>query len=230
MNDIVKALNPYEELGVHRDASEVHIRSAYRAQAKIHHPDAGGDPADWERMQRAYDVLLDPKLRKTFDETGRVDEDRPDNDRASALQVIEMHFGTILNEYLGNRAPHLDPRKRNVTHAIAGRIQGEINQAEEAIPHGREVLTFYRDMKERFMLKDPKGENFFAAQMDKQITMVEQQIVGLEGNVRVRKVALAIMDGYDFRYDAPPAPTARSASFEAMRGFSLDPAGFRMEY
>jgi curved DNA-binding protein CbpA len=214
MNEIIKSLNPYEELGVHPDASEAHIRSVYRAQAKIHHPDAGGDPEAWARMKRAYDVLMDPKLRKTFDETGRVEEDRPDNDRAAAMQIIEMQFGTLLNEFLlamPEHAARLDPRKRNVMHAIMSRIRDELDQAEGALPRGREVLAFYADMKARFTLKNPAGENFFAAQMDKQTELAEEQIRGLEGNIRVRKVALDIMREYDFRYDAP-APMRQDAS------------------
>ena len=235
MNDIVKALDPYEELGVARNATEAEVKKAYREKAKTAHPDAGGDIMAWGRLQIAYDILTNPSLRKTYDDTGRIEEDRPDNDRAGALQIIEMHFGEIMNAYLlaGAKQKGLkDPRKHNLTKAIEGKITAEISEAEHAIPTGREVLAFFQDMKGRFTIKDQAkvGHDFLTRMVDDQIRRTEEQILGLEGNVRVRKLALEIVGGYDFRYDAPPPATERSASFDMMRGLSLDPAGWRTEY
>jgi hypothetical protein len=35
----------------------IQIRTAYRSAARTHHPDRGGDPAKFRRMQAAYEVL-----------------------------------------------------------------------------------------------------------------------------------------------------------------------------
>jgi hypothetical protein len=40
---------------------------AYRGLAKQHHPDKGGDPAVFGRIQRAYEILGDPKKRSVYD-------------------------------------------------------------------------------------------------------------------------------------------------------------------
>lgn len=40
---------------------------AYRALAKRHHPDKGGDPAVFARVQAAFEVLGDPKKREVYD-------------------------------------------------------------------------------------------------------------------------------------------------------------------
>ena len=40
--------NPYEELGVERDASGPEISRAYRIKSKESHPDVGGTPETWE--------------------------------------------------------------------------------------------------------------------------------------------------------------------------------------
>jgi hypothetical protein len=45
----------WEVLGVEKDATTGAIRNAYRALAKIHHPDTGGDPNDFKRLRRAYE-------------------------------------------------------------------------------------------------------------------------------------------------------------------------------
>lgn len=48
-------------VGLHADADE--IRRAYRRRARHCHPDAGGDAAEFHRLQQAIDVLLGPRPR-----------------------------------------------------------------------------------------------------------------------------------------------------------------------
>lgn len=44
----------YVVLGVDSDSNSLAVKSAYRELIKIHHPDVGGDAADFARIQRAY--------------------------------------------------------------------------------------------------------------------------------------------------------------------------------
>ena len=59
--------NPYQTLGVNRDASADEIKRAYRKLASQHHPDKGGDTALFQEIQTAYDTLSDPHKRAAFD-------------------------------------------------------------------------------------------------------------------------------------------------------------------
>jgi len=45
----------HEVLGIEPDAEKVAIINAYRALARIYHPDAGGDPAMFRRLREAYE-------------------------------------------------------------------------------------------------------------------------------------------------------------------------------
>ena len=57
--------NPYDTLGVAKNASADEIKKAYRKLAREHHPDAsGGDEARFKEIQGAYDVLSDPEKRQ----------------------------------------------------------------------------------------------------------------------------------------------------------------------
>lgn len=57
----------YETLGIEEGASDEEIRHAYRRLVKAAHPDRAGDPAQFQRITRAYDVLSDPTQRAAYD-------------------------------------------------------------------------------------------------------------------------------------------------------------------
>ncbi len=49
--------DPYEVLGVSHGASEEDVKKAYRKLAMKHHPDKGGDPEQFKKIQNAYDRI-----------------------------------------------------------------------------------------------------------------------------------------------------------------------------
>jgi DnaJ-class molecular chaperone len=62
--------NPYQTLGVDRDATTDQIKRAYRKLASQHHPDKGGDKAKFQTIQAAYDTLSDSNKRAAYDNPG----------------------------------------------------------------------------------------------------------------------------------------------------------------
>jgi curved DNA-binding protein len=59
--------DPYQILGVNKDASQEEIKAAYRKLAKKYHPDLGGDPEKFKEINEANDVLSDPNKKAQFD-------------------------------------------------------------------------------------------------------------------------------------------------------------------
>ncbi|WP_301176666.1 DnaJ C-terminal domain-containing protein [Actinomadura geliboluensis] len=74
--------DPYEVLGVPRDAGQDEIQRAYRKLARAYHPDINKDPEAEEKFKdvsEAYAILSDPEQRRRYDAFGpdfrRVPED-----------------------------------------------------------------------------------------------------------------------------------------------------------
>ncbi|WP_341212916.1 DnaJ C-terminal domain-containing protein [uncultured Limimaricola sp.] len=84
--------DPYDILGVDRDATQVEIKKAYRRLAKKLHPDLSRGDAitqgEFQRVGAAYDILGDPEKRRRFDageiEANGQERPRPDPRRSYA--------------------------------------------------------------------------------------------------------------------------------------------------
>jgi len=66
------AENYYDILGVPKGASDDEIKKAYRKAAHKHHPDkAGGNEAEFKKINEAYQVLSDKSKRAQYDQFGQ---------------------------------------------------------------------------------------------------------------------------------------------------------------
>ena len=57
----------YAVLGVPKGATPEQIRNGFKDRAMINHPDRGGDPATYARIQTAYETLSDQSKRAAYD-------------------------------------------------------------------------------------------------------------------------------------------------------------------
>jgi DnaJ-class molecular chaperone len=152
------ARDPYQELGVSREASAAEIRKAFHKLAKSNHPDVNpGDKASEERFKRAsaaFDLLGDAEKRKKFD-AGEIDADGREIQRGftgggpfgqGAPQGFEFD-GVDINDIIGDmlRGQGRGGGRRGGGFASRG---GDIRAAleidlEEAISGAKKRLSFH---------------------------------------------------------------------------------------
>ncbi|EIW68583.1 hypothetical protein TREMEDRAFT_44445 [Tremella mesenterica DSM 1558] len=85
---ISKQKDYYKILGVRRDADDRTIKKAFRKAAKTAHPDVGGTQEKMQALNEAYETLIDPELRKRYD-----NGDDPNDPTSNQQQNPFAHHG-----------------------------------------------------------------------------------------------------------------------------------------
>ena len=190
--------DPYEVLGVDRDATEEEIKMAGKRAAKQAHPDAGGSAEEFQSTRRALAVLTNPKRRKQFDRTGKVDDVIPDNREAAAMGIIASALSAATNEYLlRGFDPKYDPRTSNLISRIAANLSSQVATGGQTVRDGKRHRDFLRDLAKRFRRKD-EGFDFIGRQIADEIRTVEDKIRAVEESIDHHKLALELLRKYDF--------------------------------
>lgn len=105
------AKDPYETLGVARDASAEQIKSAFRKLAKKHHPDLnpGSTAAEarFKAASAAHELLSDPERRAKFDR-GEIDAEGQPTERAFYRQYAEGDQGHAFRQAAGGDEAYAD--------------------------------------------------------------------------------------------------------------------------
>lgn len=84
-------MNYYSVLGVSSDASDADIKKAYRKLASVHHPDKGGDPEQFKRVQEAYEKITSGKAQQEEWRPYTEWEDFSQRGSPFAQSAFEMH-------------------------------------------------------------------------------------------------------------------------------------------
>ena len=127
--------NPYEILGVAKDATRAQIKEVYRKLTARFHPDLnrGKDTTkEWIRIADAYEFLLDPKRRELFDEfgmiTGSRQEHNPENNPFKEYQDGKYGNRQVKHEIViwtpqvlaGNFEEHISTRSEHLFLVVSG--------------------------------------------------------------------------------------------------------------
>lgn len=107
--------DPYEVLGVGRQATPDEVKSAFRKLARKYHPDVNPGNAEAEEkfkeVQQAYEILSDQEKRRRFDQYGVTDDQQMGGggdffggQGAGFGDLFDMFFGQAGGQQQGRRA------------------------------------------------------------------------------------------------------------------------------
>jgi molecular chaperone DnaJ len=126
--------DPYDVLGVEREATADEIKRAYRKLARQYHPDV--NPTETERFKEvsaAYDVLSDPEKRRRYDLGGDA------FGGAQGFGAAGFGFGDIMDAFFGSTAAR-GPRPRR-SRGQDALVPVDIELAEAAFGTSQELTV-----------------------------------------------------------------------------------------
>lgn len=189
-----RKFDPYAVLGVTRDAAIDAVKRAFRSKAKDTHPDAGGDRAAFERVQRAQMILLDPKRRKKYDETGDADEPDVQSPDHGALTMIAALLAQILADDSN------DPFKHDLIEVICNSLRADEKKETQGLARAERSLKRIARMRSRFQ-KQKAGANVFEPMLSFSETQIREMIAKQKSIKADRARALEILAEYKFETD-----------------------------
>jgi len=159
----------YQVLGVDRTADEQAIKRAYRKLAMKHHPDRGGDPDQFAKVQEAYDALSNPQSKAEYDNP----QTQWDYSTHSMNDIFDSIFGSNGQHPFQDRNFHRVQKiqipvnfftaiKGGIEHvAIAGMRQAleiqvpqGVNNGDQVryprLLHGKDLIVIYRVLEDNY--------------------------------------------------------------------------------
>lgn len=188
--------DPYETLGVGRDASPEEITKAYRKAARENHPDR--NPGDSEAENRylaaceAFSLLDDPDRRREYDQTGRTGQKR--RPEAAFMEVLHR---VMMQEIMTRRdsvvRTDLVGAMRSVIEDFKSQIRQKVKQAEADKKRFIEV-------KSRLTAEDGT-ENFLVTSLQAEIAALERHLIDAAAEMDKMDKALAYLAKLSYRSD-----------------------------
>ena len=99
---LMEMVDPYQILGINKNATSKEIKKAYKIKISKEHPDHGGDETSFKTIQTAYKIIGNEKLRKRFDKLYSADYDELKNDFSTFLKDEKYKNKNIFEELQSN--------------------------------------------------------------------------------------------------------------------------------
>ena len=182
----------YEVLGVNRRATIKEIVAAYRNLVNKQHPDKQyGDTESFRLIQEAFDVLRDPVKRKKYNEHGRLTADEIQDTRDYIMSVVEQ----VVND-------------ENVDLALIDMVETLRKTTVQNLTGAKGELKKNQKKKKRIEKNEHRTKNEAILRVfRKHKGVATQQIEKLERAISMFKIALVILEDYEYEFDEqPPAP------------------------
>lgn len=180
-------MNPYEILGVDKDTSVENIKVKYRQLASENHPDKGGDAEKFKLISLAYQILIDPIKRKSYDHNGIFFAD------SSIYNESIEHLRRIFNNQINVHDPDLG----DLIFAMRTEAEASKKHLTTSLDQIKKLLVKLQKVKKKLKMKQ-KSENLLLSMLDIRIHDCNVDITGLTRRLHVYDYILIILENYHY--------------------------------
>ena len=181
-------IDPYELLGVGKEASADEIKKAYKRQAQKNHPDKGGTTDAFKKIKEAFDILNDPDRRYRYDTTGRTDNTNISQQATARLCSL---FQAWIQQHAGKT--NADPLKD---------IDGTIAAALESVPYTIEEINGNIERVQKQIdkknVKTNGRQNLFNVVASQLLEDLKSQLRGVEDEKEIIEATAELLKHYEF--------------------------------
>ena len=211
----------YAVLGVSKNATLEEIKLAYRVAAMKYHPDrTNGDPElakVFLAVQTAHDILMDPRKRSYYDETGKI---RPSEQQiqAEALDVLNSNIVSCIDALVQTADPNAD--RINPITEVRNKLIMDIRNAEQNLKLLRNAVKNYDKMVKR--MRSKKNPNFDKSPVgiliSAKVEDLKDSIDKVQNAIEIHRLSLKLMEDYSYELESmvPGSVVLDSYSVNAM--------------
>lgn len=189
-------MNPYEVLDVPTDADDEAIKKAYRNRSRETHPDRGGEGKEFKKVNHAYLILSDPKKRASYDRTGDVDENEPDNHTREIMNIFGIAIAGVMGGLGGANPTHRD--------FVKLMSDGLVNRQNVLVEMRKKVDKQIEDLAllvGRF--KTEESENLIEQVVTGTLNHSKRVVKNMETEQQYTDEAIGLLAKYTFEIDQP---------------------------
>lgn len=179
-------MNPYEELGVPKDADASTIKRAYRKRSSAAHPDRGGDARAMTRINVAYDILSDPARRERYDLGGEDIPPTPPLELRARIQLA-MAFQQVLQR----------PERVNIPKNAKIFLSEQMRAGRAQIAEMKQIQErFKARMSDVLFAGSPGEQNVFQDQANAALSDLQRRIDATGETVEAIARAIELLAAY----------------------------------
>lgn len=205
------SFDPYQILGIERDASDAAIRLSYLTLAKTLHPDAAGMESEeaFKKLQAAYAILKDPEKKAFYDQTGMVMGEDMEQGRilTTAAGALEQVLMTIGDD------PTIDLVKEAITL---------LEKFKQSAPGARKELESKKKKYEKLLkklIKRKGGGNPIAFLFEKKVKDLDSQKKAIDQELNQVEKAIELLGEYQYEIEKP----SQKDIWPTQNGWASDP-------
>lgn len=186
----------YEDLGLSPDATPDEIKAAHRRAARKHHPDTGGDPEEFQRIQRAALILRDPEKRERYDRTGECDNE-PDNSAGVPVSLMLNAFSRVIDSGVDLRFTNVAEEARAVLLNEMEALKAQRSKVKAACDRSAQAL--------KRISRKGSGTNYVAVMLSNSISDHEKMLSQMDERKGFLQQAIDMVSDFKWKVDKKPA-------------------------